>query len=291
MCVALRCVTVIAVTALVAGAPALGIAAPRAEFLRASSADLERPHDLKLSPDGKFLYVSDVDNDRIAVLDPDTLEEVGSFATGDPAGAHDIDIGQDGRAYVAEPRPGVVTVWDLDGAQGRLVGRISGGFDGPGGVLVHPNGRIYVAGGWSNNVVAIENGEVVAELDGLSMPHDLEVAPYGNIWLSDAGNNRMLLLSADLSVKQEWSGPAFGFNGVRYQDVLADGTVIAADKNTHRVLVIDPIGRVVLQLGTGQPGADTHQFDRPEGVEVSGETLWISDTGNNRVVKYRLTFD
>ena len=33
----------------------------------ASAASLDNPHDLKLSPNGKFLYVSDVGNDRIAI--------------------------------------------------------------------------------------------------------------------------------------------------------------------------------------------------------------------------------
>ena len=53
------------------------------EFIAASTADLENPHDLKLSPDGKYLFVSDVGNNRVAVLDPDTLEQtpVGIRAT------------------------------------------------------------------------------------------------------------------------------------------------------------------------------------------------------------------
>ncbi len=288
MCTALKRAALIVLFTLL---PVFAFADATAEFLGASTADLDSPHDLKLSPDGRFLYVSDVDNDRVAVLDPDTLEEVGSFAAGGPTGTHDIDIARDGRVYVAETRPGIVTVWEVDGARGRLVDRISGGFDGPEGVLAHPNGRIYVAGAWSNNVVAIEDGEIVAELFGLSSPHDLELAPRGNIWLSDAGNNRMLLLSPDLRIKQEWSGPRYGFDGVRYQDVLDDGTVIVADKNSNRVLVINAIGRVVLVLGTGEAGKGPGVFTTPEGVEISGDTLWISDTGNDRVVKYRLTLD
>lgn len=280
-----------ALAAILAIPPSSGNAGPVAEFLGASTADLDKPHDLKLSPDGGFLYVSDVDNDRVAVLDPDTLEEIGSFTAGGPTGTHDIDIARDGRAYVAETRPGIVTVWELDGAQGTLVDRISGGFDGPEGVLAHPNGRIYVAGSWSNNVVAFENGELVAELSGLSSPHDLELAPHGNIWLSDTGNNRMLLLSPDLRVKQEWSGPPYDFDGVRYQDVLADGTVIAADKHRHRLLVISAIGRIELVLGADEAGEGPGVFTTPEGVEIDGDTMWVSDTGNNRVVKYRLTLD
>ena len=44
----------------------------RLTFVNASTASLGNPHDLKLSPDGRQLFVSDVDNDRVAILDPDT---------------------------------------------------------------------------------------------------------------------------------------------------------------------------------------------------------------------------
>jgi len=271
--------------------PAVALAGPSAEYLGASSADLDNPHDLKLSRDGRYLYVSDVDNDRITVLDPDTLEQVGRFAAGGRTGTHDIDIDTSGRAYVAETRASIVTVWRLNGRRARLIDRIMGGFRGPEGVLAHPNGRIYVAGALSNNVVAFENGTIVAELDGLSSPHDLELGPNGNIWLSEAGNDRMLLLSPELQIKQAWSGAPYNFNDVRYQDVHTDGTVIAADKDNHRILVISPIGRLLLVLGTGEPGRGPDRFKTPEGVEFRGDTLWISDSGNDRVVKYRLVLD
>ncbi len=271
--------------------PTLAFAEPRAEFLGASSAELDNPHDLKLSPDGRFLYVSDVDHDRIAVLDPDTLEQIGRFAAGGRTGSHDIDIDALGRAYVAETVPSIITVWDLNGAKAKLVNRISGGFNKPEGILAHPNGRLYVSAAGSNNVVAFEDGRIVAELNGLSAPHDIELAPRGNIWLSDSGNNRMLLLSPDLEIKQQWTGPPYDFQGVRYQDVLPDGTVIVADKNSHRILVISAIGRVLLVLGTGEPGEGPGIFTTPEGVETRGDIVWISDSGNDRVVKYRLTFE
>ena len=40
------------------------------EYIDASTVALDNPHDLKLSPDGKYLYVSDVGNNRIAVPIP-----------------------------------------------------------------------------------------------------------------------------------------------------------------------------------------------------------------------------
>lgn len=256
-------------------------------FLRASTATLDNPHDLKLSPDGKHLFVSDVGNSRVVLLDPETLDFVAQFGADHQAGTHDVDFDSAGRAYVADTHNNRVTIYDMDGVTATLVGELSERIRGPEGVLAHPNGRIYVAGAWSGNVVAYENGHVVAELRGLSSPHDVERAPDGTIWLADAGNDRMLLLSPDLEILRELKGAPYDFNGVRYQDVLPDGTLIAADKNNHQVKIVGPDGALLLTLGAGR-GKGPGLFATPEGVEVRGDTLWISDSGNDRVVMYRI---
>ncbi len=258
-------------------------------FIKASTVALENPHDLKLSPDGTYLFVSDVGNNRIVALDPSSLAFIAAFGADHQAGTHDIDFDTAGNAYVADTHNNRVTIYKMRGAQGSLIGQIDERIRGPEGVLAHPNGLIYVAGAWSGNVVAYKDGKVVAELTGLSSPHDLERAPSGDIWLADAGNDRMLLLSPELKIKRELQGAPYNFNGVRYQDVLPDGTLIAADKNNHQVKVIGPDGGLLLVLGTGRPGKGPGKFRTPEGIEVKGETLWISDSGNDRVIRYQIT--
>lgn len=260
-----------------------------AKFVGASTVDLENPHDLKLSPDGKLLFVSDVGNNRVAILDPESLELVAEFGSDHQSGTHDVDFDSQGRAYVADTHNNRVTIYEMEGTEARLVGELRERLRGPEGVLAHPNGLVYVAGAWSGNVVVYDNGKVLGELKGLSSPHDLELAEDGHIWLSDAGNNRMLLLSPELEIEQEWKGAPYDFNGVRYQDVLPDGTVIAADKNNHVVKFIAADGTLLLVLGSGKPEKGPNRFTTPEGVETLGNTLWLSDSGNDRVVKYTLS--
>jgi len=261
------------------------------EYLGASTTPLENPHDLKLTPDGKHLLVSDVGNDRVVVLDPDTLAPVGSFGADHQSGTHDVDFDARGRAYVADTHNNRVTIYEMTGTEARLVGELSERIRGPEGVLAHPNGRIYVAGAWSGNLVVYEGDRVVQVLDGLSSPHDLELAPGGDIWLADAGNDRMLLLSPELAIKRTLRGPPYDFDGVRYQDVMPDGTLIAADKNNHQIKVVGPDGALLLVLGSGSPGRGPGEFTTPEGVELRGDTAWFADSGNDRVVKYRITRD
>ena len=261
----------------------------RIEFLGASTAALANPHDIKLSPDGKQLFVSDVDNDRVAILDADSLALLGHFGADHQDGTHDVDFDPDGRLYVADTHNGRVTIYEMSGTSGRLVGELSERIRGPEGVLVHPNGRIYVGGAWSGNLVVFENGKVVQEMKGLSSPHDVELAPSGDIWLADTGNNRMLLLTPDLKIRKELRDAPYNFRGPRYQDVMPDGTLIVADKYTHSVKIIGADGTLLQVIGTGRAGKGPGRFTTPEGVELRGDTLWFSDSGNDRIVKYRIT--
>ena len=258
------------------------------QFLGASTTDLDNPHDLKLSVDGKYLFVSDVGNNRVVLLNPETLEFVSSFGADHQSGTHDVDFDPNGTAYVADTHKNRIAIYDIHGTNAEFSGQITGRIRGPEGVLVHPNGLIYVAGAWSNNVVAFKNGDVVAELSGLRSPHDLELDPNADIWLADAGNDRMLLLSPSLEIKRELSGAPYDFNGVRYQDVLEDGTLIVADKNNHQVKMIKSDGTLLLTLGDGIRGVGPGKFSTPEGIEVQNGALWISDSGNDRIVKYKI---
>jgi sugar lactone lactonase YvrE len=257
-------------------------------FESASSTPLNNPHDLKLSPDGQYLYVSDTGNNRVVLLNPETLAFVSAFGADHQSGTHDVDFDAQGKAYIADTHNNRVTIYSTEDTPARLTGELNEGIRGPEGVLIHSNGRIYVAGAWSGNVVTYEDGRIVNELGGLSSPHDLEETADGNIWLSDSGNHRVLLLSPDLKIVRELSRKTYDFNGVRYMDLLQDGTLIAADKNNHQIKFIRPDGKLILVLGNGRPEKGRAKFTTPEGVEVSGNTVWFSDSGNNRVVKYSI---
>ncbi len=261
------------------------------EYVGASSVALGNPHDLKLSPDGRHLFVSDVDNDRVAILDPETLEFVGEFGADHQGGTHDVDFDREGRAYIADTHNNRVTIYRMQGIKAELVGELSERIRGPEGVLIHPNGRVYVAGAWSGNAVAYRDGKIVAELGGLSSPHDLELARDGNIWLADAGNSRLLLLTPEFEILREFGRRQYDFNGVRYLDLTADGMIIAADKNNHQVKFIAADGSLLHVMGDGRPGRGVNKFTTPEGVEIRGDELWLSDSGNDRVVKYRILRD
>ena len=271
---------------LMAVSPAHGF---EADFVIASDPVLSNPHDIELSSDGKLLYVSDLGNDRVAVLDSDTLKLVGSFGEADDLAApHDVDLGPGGKLYVADTGNDRIVIYEIDGASGKRIGDITGSIAAPEGVLAHTDGRIYATGAGSGNIVAFADGKPVHEEGGLWHPHDVIATADGQLWVADSSNDRMILMSPKLERLKVLEGNAYKFSGPRYQDMTADGNLVVADKNSHTVKVISPTGEMIKVLGTGKAGKGPDIFTTPEGVVIRDQNLWISDSGNNRIVRYRI---
>ncbi len=259
--------------------------APFASFERASEPFLSDPHDLAIGPDGR-LYVADKFANRIAILDPVTLELLGDFGDGQLGGAHDISFGADGRAYVAATTLHAVAVYRLEDG-GFVLDTVLTGFPRTEGVLAHSNGRLYVQVTGAGQVAAIEDGRIVATAGGLSGAHDVIEAPDGSVWVADTGNRRLVRYSQNLERQQVLDEPAYGFLGPRYLDIDDFGRLVVADQDAHRILLIEPVtGELLGMLGDGAPGLGPDKFDDPEGVAAHGSTYYFSDSDNDRIVKY-----
>jgi len=282
----MRFLAILLALSMMAAGPALAF---QAEFVAASDEVVSNPHDIELSKDSKLLYVSDLGNDRVAVLDADTLKLVDSFGEGDDLSApHDVHLGPDGKLYVADTGNDRIVIYEVDGAKGKKAGEISGRIYGPEGVFAHGDGRVYATGASSGNIVVYENGRAIHEADGYSHPHDVIMTAEGQLWVADSGNDRMILMSPTLERLKVLEGEAYKFNGPRYQDMTAEGFLVVADKYTHSVKVIAPSGELLKVLGSGKAEKGPGLFTTPEGVEIRGKDMWISDSGNDRVVRYRI---
>ena len=67
------------------------------------------------------------------------------------------------------------------------------------------------------------------------------------------------------------------------------GRLYIADKNAHMVKVIGMDYELLGTIGTGKPGKEPGQLNKPEGIAVLGKDVWISDAYNNRIVRYKIT--
>jgi DNA-binding beta-propeller fold protein YncE len=68
----------------------------------------------------------------------------------------------------------------------------------------------------------------------------------------------------------------------------ASARLHVSDTNHHRVGIWSTSGAPLLIAGTGEPGfvdgpGDRARFDKPQGLALSGDTLYIADTGNHAV--------
>ena len=277
------------VLAIALGLCAAAEAAPPAlEFVAASAETLSEPHDIVLSPDGSRLYVADNGKDRIVVLDPDSLARRGVFGLGEVSQPHDVVFDAQGLLLVADTGNSRIAVYRVHDDGGTLVGELTGSIRRPEGVDVHPDGRVIASGAGSGNIAVFRDGREVLERGGFSAPHDVQLDSSGRIWLADSNNDRMVRLDDDLEVVQVIEGAPYAFNGPRYMDFDDAGRLFIADKYANAVKIVDPAGRLLQILGTPQAGRGEGVFDRPEGVEIKGDTVWFSDTYNDRIVRYRM---
>ena len=284
-------------TSLVLITSALSAAGMSFEPVGASEAVLSRPHDLVLSSDGKFLYVADLGNNVVHVLDPDSLKIIGAIGASELSAPHDVAFDQQGRLYVADTGNDRVAVYEVDGATGRLMSELDENIERTEGVAPVAGGRVYVTSVARNEVSYFESGRKVKAAGGsgrgpnqYSRPHDVDVLPDGRVVVADPGNNRLQILSAELEHLASVGGPApHDFNDPKYFAVDEKGRVYVGDQFNHRVLVFDSDWRLIGRMGTGESGDRLDQFNGLEGVVVRGQDVWISDTYNHRVVRYRRT--
>ncbi len=256
------------------------------------SSGLSEPHDAAFSPDGKLLFLTDMRNSRMVVLEALTLKQVGVFGEKELSNPHDAEFDKAGRLLVADTGNNRIAIYEVKGAEARFTGELKG-LSGPEGVTVAPDGRVIVTNTRSANLSVFRDGKLERTVGGygakdgeFSNPHDVEAAPDGSIWVVDSGNDRVQVF--DASFKHRASlGPALKLNSPKYLAFDA-GRVWVADEYNHRVLQLDGKGQLVGVLGTGKRGRSATEFYKPEAVLARAPHVWVIDTYNSRVVLLRV---
>lgn len=162
------------------------------------------PSGVAVLPAG-LVVTADADLRRLEVLDV-TGRSLRSFGGGGAPqdlvrpGHVAVDVARD-RVYVADPGAGRVAVYGLDGTPAGLWG----GFGGPAGIAVAPDGRVVVAdtdgdrirvfapdgsdaGGWGGT------GAGPTQMD---FPAGVDVTADGIVWVADRGNGRIAAVHLD----------------------------------------------------------------------------------------------
>jgi DNA-binding beta-propeller fold protein YncE len=135
------------------------------------------PQDVKLSPDGKVLYVADQDRGGIWEIDPASFTVIGFLATG--KGAHGLYPSRSARLlYVTNRIAGTISVVDFQTR--RIVGTWTLGPSSPDMGGVSADGRtLWLSGRYNSEVYAIDTltGRLRARIPVGAGPHGLSVWP------------------------------------------------------------------------------------------------------------------
>jgi sugar lactone lactonase YvrE len=253
---------------------------------------LSQPHDAAFSPDGKLIYVTDMRNSRVSVLEAMTLKPVGAFGQGELSYPHDAEFDRGGRLLVADTGNDRIAIYETRGAEAQLVGELKG-LSGPEGVAVAADGRIYANNTRSESLAVFRDGRLehsvgrTGRKNGeFSNPHDVDVASDGSVYVVDSGNDRVQVFDSALNHRASF-GAELKLNGPKYLHFDGD-QIWLADEYNHRILWLDRQHRLIGILGTGKRGRGPNAFYKPEAVLARAPHVWVIDTHNDRIVLLRV---
>lgn len=237
---------------------------------------------------------------------------------GTPSG---LAITKEGVVYVADagsnsikqlgPKREIKVVAGVEGKRGFADGDSSSAlFNGPTGLVVADDGRLFVADTYNDRIRVIENGNVRTLAGGTRGFADgssaaamfdtpLGLATWGDkLLVADTGNRRIRVIEADGTV---WTLAGNGGDGeardgipafaslVRPTAVTIDerGVIFIADGNAIRAIGLRALPFLETIAGGRRGSADGSprlaQFNRPSGLASLGSTLLIADSDNGLI--------
>lgn len=259
------------------------------------------PRCIAVDPRNEFVYVIDK-TARVQRFgldgEPQLQWQMPEMENGKPTG---VSVSPDGRVFVADTHYYRIVAYAPDG---REVLRFGSYGEGPGqfiyptDITFGPGGRLYVAeyGGHDRIQVFTAEGDYLFEFgsfgDGegqLSRPQAIAFnADLTELYIADACNHRIVVTDPEGRWLRHFGAPGIEPGQLHYPyglTVLGDGSLMVAEFGNNRLQRFSPQGE---SLGFfGRLGAQEGELRYPWAVDVAAETIFILDSGNNRVQTIR----
>lgn len=243
--------------------------------------------------------------------------------------APDLVVDAAGNIYVADASNnfrvrkitpgGVVTTIAGNGVSGFADGTgTAASFSALLGITIDGTGNIYLADLGNARIRKITPASVVSTIGGTGMfgyadgpaatsqfnlPMGVVADNAGNVYVADAGNNRIRKISGGIvttvagdGVAGYSDGPAATarFNNPMKIKIDASGNLIVLDQNNNRIRKISTTGSVSTIAGSGIAGyadgpALSAQFNAPAGLAIDqAGNIYVGDQANQRIRKIAL---
>ena len=157
---------------------------------------------------------------------------------------------------------------------------------GPRGIAADAEGQVYITsshrlqkfGANGKAIKSIGCGNAGGDLGEFNEPDGLKL--HNNfLYVCDVGNNRIQVFDRDLKYVKVLTSAHFlhphdiGFD--------ADGNMYIADNTEGRIVVLDPTGKFLHQIG--RIGKGKGELNCPWGVCISGENVYVTEGYNHRM--------
>ncbi|MBI3734678.1 MAG: hypothetical protein HY259_14665, partial [Chloroflexi bacterium] len=257
-------------------------------------AGYKEPRAIGVGLDGR-LYVVDSAAKRVQMLDADG-KLLGAIEGGEEKFVEPFDLvtTSTGAVVVLDSESGWIYRFDSDG---KPLGR----FAGPSAQFFHPRGlsidafdNLYVADTGGSRIVKLSPEGQVLRVFGtkgnskgqLVEPSDGAADRDGFLFATDTPNKRIEVFGPDGRYLLDFPIPNAGpFNGPHIA-FAPDGTLLVTAPEPHKIQRYTREGKLLGEWGGfgSQPG----QFRLPTGITVAGDFVWIADTGNHRIQKWKI---
>jgi gliding motility-associated-like protein len=307
-----------------------------------ATASFNQPRDVTIDLSGNT-YIVDDDN-IIRKVSPDgvvtTFAGTGALGYADGPGSSavfrnmlGIITDASGNVYVTDSNNNMIRKITPDGKVSTLAGNGTvGAANGPGstasfhtpyGIGIDGSGNLYVADMFNNMIRKVTPAGVVSTVAGngsygssdgvgtaasFSQPEDVTVDAVGNLFIADAGNNKIRKITPAGVVttfagtgavgKADGTGTAASFNFPCALTVCA-GNLYVADPFNQTIRKITP-ARIVTTIAGAANGSYTNygdvdgiggaaKFSFPYGLGTDGSNIYIADNQNSDIRKLSLT--
>ncbi len=272
-----------------------GTAGYNGDNIAASSAELTHPNRIAMDGAGN-LYIADTNNARIRMVTPGgTITTVAGNGTagynGDNIAATSAEL--DVPYGVAVDGAGNLYIADENNQRIRMVT--------PSGMITTVAGNGYsqdngVTGGYNGDNIPATSAE-------LNSPWGITVDGAGNLYIADAGNARIRMVTPSGMITTVAGNGTAGYNGDNIAATSAElndpaevavdggGNLYITDKLNQRIRMVTPGGIITTVAGNGTLGyngdniaATSAELDSPLGLAVDAAgNLYFADLYNDRV--------